>query len=85
MSEIQEAMAKMRTDRPDGLAVEVALTIRLHRNGAMSVEGPTGDPKFCKQMLDEAWDAIKRNHKPDRPALIVPAGDVEARPKEAYL
>jgi hypothetical protein len=50
MTETQEAMAKLRRDIPaDGLAVAVHLTIRIHQNGAMSVEGPIADPAFCKK------------------------------------
>lgn len=83
MTETQEAMKKLRMDLPDDLEVTVTLTIRLHRNGAMSIEGPTGDVAFCKQLLDETWDAIKRNQRPV--PLIVPGCDVEAKAKESYL
>lgn len=82
MTETKEAMRRMRMDLPDDLGVTVSLTIRLHRNGAMSVEGPTGDPAFCKKLLDEAWDAIRRNQKAQ--PLIVPEKDVESRAKESY-
>jgi len=64
--------------------VDVQLTIRIYRDGAMSVEGPTGDPAFCKQMLDEAYAAILRNQKSDHPALIVPGHDVDTKPQESY-
>jgi hypothetical protein len=60
-----------------------SLTIRLHANGAMSVEGPTGDKAFCRKLLDEAWHAINRQR--DRGALIVPGEDVDSKPKESYL
>lgn len=84
MTETQEAMAKLQRDIPaDGLAVAIQLTIRIHQNGAMSVEGPTGDPAFCKKMLDEAWFAIKRNQK--QSTLIIPEKDLDSRPKESYL
>ena len=82
MTAIQEAMKKMRMDLPDDLAVSVTLSIRLHRNGAMSVDGPVGDPVFCKKLLDEAWDTIKRNQKPQ--PLIVPETGVEIQAKESY-
>lgn len=82
VTEVQEAMKRMRMDLPSDLAVTVSLTIRLYQNGAMSVDGPTGDPAFCKKLLEEAWDAIKRNQKPQ--ALVVPCGDVESRAKKAY-
>lgn len=84
MSEIQEAMKKLRTDLPDDLAVVLTLSIRLHKNGAMSVEGPVGDPDFCRKLLDEGWAAIKRNAAEEKPVLIVPGNDVDSRPKESY-
>lgn len=65
------------------LAVSVALTIRLHRNGAMSVEGPTGDKAFCRKLLDEAWHAI--NRQPARGGIVVPGADVDSRARESYL
>ena len=64
----------------DGLAVAMTLTIRLHANGAMSVEGPTNDKAFCRKLLDEAWHAINRT--PGR--ILVPGEDVDSRPKEVY-
>ena len=84
MTEVQEAMQKIRRDIPvDGLAVAIHLTIRIHQNGAMSVEGPIHDPAFCKKMLDEAWDSIKRNQK-TTPALVIPERDLDSRAKESY-
>ncbi len=65
--------------------VEVFLKICIHRDGAMSVEGPTADPEFCKKMMDEAYAAILRNQRPEHPALIVPGHDVGSRPKASYL
>lgn len=67
----------------DELSVSVALTIRLHRNGAMSVEGPTGDKAFCRKLLDEAWHAI--NRQPARGGIVVPGADVDSRARESYL
>jgi hypothetical protein len=76
-----ESLARIRPD--DGLAVTLTLSIRLHQNGAMSVEGPTGDKTFCRKLLDEAWHAI--NRQPSRGGIIVPGGDVDSKPKESYL
>lgn len=76
-----ESLRRIRNN--DDLAVTVALTIRLHANGALSVEGPTGDKEFCRKLLDEALNAI--NRQPSRGALIVPGHDVDSRAREAYL
>lgn len=65
------------------MGVTLELTIRLHRNGAMSVQAPLGDPAFCKQLLEEAWEAIKRQTEPA--TVIVPERDVDTRVREAYL
>jgi hypothetical protein len=76
----REPYEKLARDLPgDELAVSVSLTIRLHRNGALSVEGPVADPAFCRQLLDHAWDAIQRQTKP-QPLLVVPERDVGIKP-----
>jgi hypothetical protein len=75
-----ESLRRIRTD--DELAVTLTLTVRLHANGAMSVEGPTGDKAFCRRLLDEAWAAI--NRQPTKGALIIPAHDVDSRAQESY-
>lgn len=79
---MRESYEKAARDLPD-LPATVCLTIRLHQNGAMSVEGPVSDRAFCKQLLDEAWEAIKRQTK-DRPLIVTPSADVDVRAKEAY-
>jgi hypothetical protein len=68
--------------KPEHMNVALTLTIRLHADGAMSVEGPVADKAFCKQLLDEAWASIKRQPGPGD--IIVPGIDVDSRPKEAY-
>lgn len=78
----REPFEKASRDLPDGLAVDVALTIRLHRNGSLSVEGPVADKAFCKQLLEHGWDAIKRQHS--GPRLVVPSCDVDVKSREAY-
>lgn len=75
-----ESLARVRND--DELAVTLTLTVRLHQNGAMSVEGPTADKPFCKRLLDEAWNAI--NRQPSKGQLIIPGHDVDSKAKEAY-
>lgn len=78
-----EAMERLQRTF-DPMAVAVQLTIRIHRSGAMSVEGPTADPEFCKKMMGEAYAAIVRNQKPEGPKLIIPESDLDSRPKERY-
>lgn len=78
LSNAEEAMARLRRDDlADGLAVEVEIAVRLHRNGSMSVAAPLGDKDFCLRMLDEAKDAIRR-HGTER-TLVVPERDVDAK------
>lgn len=54
--------------------VTVSLTVKLHENGALSVEGPVHDKSFCIAMLQNAVDAVRNHHKP---GLVVPAHDVQ--------
>lgn len=74
--------ARLAHDFSDGLAVDLTLTIRLHRNGSLSVEGPVADTVFCRRLLDEAWDAIKRQGA--KPLIVTPGNDVDVRAKPAY-
>jgi hypothetical protein len=79
----RDAYEKILRGPDDPLAVTVTLAIRLHRSGALSVEGPIADKAFCRRLLDEAWDAIKRQQR-DVPDLVVPGGDVDSRARENY-
>lgn len=81
MSHDREAFERAaRQFKDDELAVDMELSIKLHRNGALSVSGPVGDRAFCRKLLDEAWAAINRQE----PTIITPGRDVDSRPKEAY-
>ncbi len=65
----------MTTDAlPDG-AAPARLTITLHPNGAMSIEGPIHDKKFCLAMLDNAKDAVRNHGRPNQ-GIVVPSRDV---------
>lgn len=61
--------------------VTVSLTVKLHANGALSVEGPVHDKKFCLAMLANAADAV-RNH--GKPGIVVPSKDVQVPEIAAY-
>lgn len=76
----QEPFEKMARDMPP-LAVTVSLTIRLHQNGAMSIEGPVHDKEFCRKILEEALATINRQTR-EKSALVVPGRDVEVQAKE---
>lgn len=78
-----EELESLARIRGEGLAVSLTMTIRLHANGAMSVEGPTGDKAFCRKLLDEAWKAIERQPAPGK--LVIPGKDVDSRSRESYL
>lgn len=89
-----QRMQRVTPELADPLRVAVELRIRLHVGGALSVEGPMGDKAFCKRMLEEAWDAIRRQHGAERlltpspveeTRLVIPEQDVEMAPKDGYL
>ena len=82
--ELKEQLARTARelpDVPDELAVSLTLTIRLHKNGAMSVEGPVADKQFCRKLLDEAWAAINRT----KSTLVTPPEDVDSKARDNYL
>lgn len=83
-TQTEEGAGRLRSTFPDPLEVAIELKVRLHRNGALSVEGPVADTEFCRKLLDEAWHAIQRNQR-DTTGLIVPERDVDSQPKESYL
>ena len=68
----KEPYEKMLRDNPE-LRATVQLTITLHQNGALSVNGPVSDKALCIALLDNAREALNRQHSK---ALIVPAHDV---------
>lgn len=76
------AYERMQRQAQDPMGVTLTLSIRLHANGAMSVEGPIADPAFCRHLLDEAWHAIQRQGA--RPTLIVPGNDVDSKARDDY-
>jgi hypothetical protein len=55
--------------------VTACITIKMYRNGAMSVEGPVEDTAFCLAALDNARDAV-RNHKSRRETVVIPSYDL---------
>jgi hypothetical protein len=61
------------------------VTIRVHFDGTMSMDGPFGDKELFLQILEQARDCVKANAK-DRGTLLVPAeyNDAKARP-EGYF
>lgn len=63
---------------PDNLyddAIIAVLSIKLRRNGAVSVEGSINDEQYALMLLDTARDAIKSHHNRNRDALIIPSYD----------
>ena len=55
------------------------LTMRLHANGQMTLNGHVADRRLMLQMLDHARDAIKRQ-VPEDYALTIPNRDVDVEP-----
>lgn len=79
-----DAYERMQRQAADPLGVQLEVIIRLHANGAMSVQGPFGEPKFFLELLDEAKAVVKRQTLPANDQLIVPPDYVGAKAKEAY-
>ena len=52
------------------------ITVRHHAGGAISVSGTIGDPRYARQMLDHAKDAIGRQVRES--GIVVPNRDVDA-------
>lgn len=66
-------MTRMTDSLVPGERIQIVIT--LHTNGALSVEGPVHDKRFCLAMLDNAIQAVKGYGQ--RPELVVPEHDVE--------
>lgn len=80
-----DAYERMQRQAVDPLGVNATLTIKLHNSGAMSIDGPVGDPDFCLHLLDEAVHAMRRHKTKPKSEIIVPGEDVDSRAKVAYL
>ena len=68
-------------EHPDDTVAFV--TVRMHANGSMSVQGHVGDKAFAIALLTNAIDAVRARVN-DPSALVVPARDVEAPQSEAF-
>jgi hypothetical protein len=70
-----------KIDPGSGREITGQIVIKCWSDGALSVEGPTGDPWWCLAVLENAKDAIKnqQRRKGDRP-VIIPAHDVDIIP-----
>ena len=53
-------------------SVVATITIALHDNGAMSIEGNVGDVKLALGMIDSAREAV--SHRLGRPSILEPHG-----------
>lgn len=69
--------------------VVAALTLKLHDNGAMSIEGNVGDVKLAVGMIDAAREAVSHRFgkpsilEPHGAGLVIPSRDVPLSPNEA--
>lgn len=52
--------------------VVATITLALHDNGAMSIEGNVGDVKLALGMIDSAREAV--SHRMGRPSILEPHG-----------
>jgi hypothetical protein len=53
-------------------SVVATITLALHDNGALSIEGNVGDVKCALGMLDSAREAV--SHRLGRPSILEPHG-----------
>lgn len=74
-----EAYARTARDMPDELKSDLWLTIMLHQNGALSVQGTIADKALCLRLLDEAKDAINRQGVEAEQLIVTPGDDVSVR------
>lgn len=81
----EDRLLKMKRDAETAPQYVATVTIRVHYDGTMSMDGPFGDKELFLTILDQARDCVKANAKP-RGTLLVPAsyGDAKARP-EGYF
>ena len=77
-----DAYQRMQRQAERAPGATLRMVITLYPDGAMSIEAPIADKKFCLHLLDEAREAIKRQPEPGQ--IIVPGEDVDSRPKAAY-
>jgi hypothetical protein len=76
---------RLKRDAETAPEYVATVTIRVHFDGTMSMDGPFGDKELFLTILDQARDCVKANAK-DRGTLLVPAsyGEAKARP-EGYF
>lgn len=53
-------------------SVVATITLTLHDNGSMSIEGNVGDVKLALGMIDSAREAV--SHRMGRPSILEPHG-----------
>jgi len=84
-------VAAVDTDDSFGETVVAEITIRLRRNGCMSVEGSITDEVYARYLLDTARDTLTNYHLQrrlgNRSQLVVPAHDtaLTGTPEERKL
>lgn len=59
--------------------VVAELRIKIHATGAMSIEGPLHDKKWCLDLLENTMDAIRNNRF--NKDIVVPSKDLSLPPK----
>lgn len=81
----EDRYLRLKKDAENTPQYVATVTIRVHFDGTMSMDGPFGDKELFLQILEQAKDCVKANAK-DRGTLLVPPeyGDAKARP-EGYF
>lgn len=78
----EDRYLRLKRDGESAPAYVATVTIRVHYDGTMSMDGPFGDRELFLTILDQARDCVKANAK-DRGWLILAPGhgDAKARPE----
>lgn len=81
----EDRLLRLRHDAQHAPAYVATVTIRVHEDGTMSMEGPFGDRQLFLTILEQAKDCVRANAK-DRGWLVLPPTMTEAcaRP-EGYM
>ena len=72
-----------QTTVPTVPTVVAEITLHLHDNGAMSIQGNVGDVRLALGMIDSARDAI--SHRLGRPSILEPHGAGLALPSRDVI
>jgi hypothetical protein len=80
-----DRLLRMKRDAEQAPAFFCTVTIKVHYDGTMSMDGPFGDKDLFLKVLDQARDCVNANAKVAGTLIVPPEyGDAKARP-EGYF